>query len=218
MVARVREAAPGDNVTDQTRVEALIACGLTFKAQEEAAEVAKSARSAHSNEIKKWKKRGINTEALKRAVKDRFMDPAEVIAEEHEYIRMRALQNMPSIQQDLMAMWQEIDLSDDRKAEIERQRWRDDGAFCARQGKPREDNPHHQGTEAHQQWDLGWLNDQERIAKAMGAGEQPAVTKPSRERPARRTKAPQADKPATPPAAVVNGARPRRRRGAAAVH
>jgi hypothetical protein len=186
MVERVRPASSGDNVTDATIVEALRASAATYRAQEEAAEVAKSARSAHSNEIKKWKKRGLHTEALKRAVKDRFVDPAEVLSELHNYTRMRALQNFPTIQTDLVAMWTEIDLPDETRDEIARQRFRDDGAFCARQGQLRDANPHQAGSEGHQQWDAGWLHDQERIARAMGAGDAPVANGGSRARPVRK--------------------------------
>lgn len=198
MAKRVRSAAaPDENVTDATLVEALGACAATFKAQQDAAEDAKAFRSAHSNELKKWKGRGVNLEALKKAIKDRFLDPAAVLAELHAYTRLRALQNMPSIQTDLVAMWKEIDLPDETAAEIERQRWRDDGSFCARQGQPRDANPHTAGSEAHQQWDAGWRNDQERIARAMGAGEAPAAppvvvakTKPARKQGATRRMTP----------------------------
>lgn len=174
MVERLRPAS-GDNVTDQTRIEALGECTATFAEQEEAADVAKTAKSNHSNMLKKWKQRGIRINSLKRAIKDRMLDPDEVLRDEHEYCRLRALQNMPSIQQDLMAMWAPMDVSDDQAAEIARQRWRDDGSFSARQGAPRENNPHAVGSEAHQTWDMGWSEDQERIAKAMGAGDAPVV-------------------------------------------
>lgn len=212
MVERVRPAGPGDNVTDATMVEALGECTSTYTQQEADAEVAKSSRSAHSNALKKWKKRGVNLEALKKAIKDRFIDPAEVLAELHAYCRLRALQNFPSIQTDLVGMWSAIELPDETRAEIDRQRWRDDGSFSARNGAPRDDNPHPSGSEGFQCWDQGWLHDQERIARAMGAGETPAVD-PVRARPSRRA-APKKKAAAPPP--VANGSR--RSRRAAAVH
>src|ERR1700740_1031179 len=103
MVERVRPAAPGAHRQGETLVQARGACAATYAAQEEASEIAKSAKAEHSNELKKWKKRGVNLEALKRAIKDRFVDPSEVLAELHAYTRLRALQNMPSIPQDLAA-------------------------------------------------------------------------------------------------------------------
>lgn len=218
MVDRVRPAVPGGSVTDATLVAALGACAATYAAQEEAAEAAKTARSAHSNELKKWKKQGVPLEPLKKAIKDRFLDPAEVLAELHMYVRLRALQNMPSIQQDLAALWTDIDLPNETKAEIDRQRWRDDGSFSARQGQPRDSNPHQAGSEAHQQWDRGWLNDQDRIARAMGAGEQPqpAVVQ-SRARPQRGRRAAAVEPAAAPPPPAAAPAR-RRRRAAELVH
>lgn len=215
---RVRQ--PHANVTDQTLVQALRACGQTYTAQQDAAEVAKEARSAHSNELKRWKGLGVPLEPLKRAIKDRFLDPAEVLAETHMYVRLRALQNMPTIQQDLAALWTEVDLDEQTRGEVERQRWRDDGAFCAREGHARDSNPHAPGSEAHQQWDQGWLNNQERIARSMGAAagsskpEDPDEVKvnTSRTRPSRKRAANKAAAP--PPAAAPR----KRRRAAEAMH
>lgn len=205
MVARVRPAASaGDNVTDETRVEALGALTATFNAVREAAEVLATLRAEHSSELKKWKNRGIRLSPMKRVIKERHVDPYEVLRDLHEETRLRALTNMPSIQQDLMGMWQPIDVPADKKAEVDRMRWRDDGAFSGREGSPREANPHEAGSEAFACWDKGWLEDQTRIAKAMGAGTAPAV-----------------DTSKTKPAAK-NGTGTRRRRAApaetAAVH
>ena len=214
MVKRVRPAAaPGDNVTDAVLVQALGACAATYSAQEEAAEAAKTARSAHSNELKRWKKMGIAFEPLKRAVKERFLDPREVLANVHAYVRMRALQNMPSIQQDLLALWTDIDLPDETKAQIERDRWRDEGSFSAREKAARDANPHQPGSEAYQCWDQGWLHDQNRIATAMGAGAAPvdiSRAKPVRKQASRKKQA------AAAPQLPVNGGR--RRRTLTAVH
>lgn len=179
MIERVRPAGAGDNVTDDTRMQALAECTATNAEVQQLADELKTARSEHSNTIKKWKARGINTSALKRAVRDRHLDPAEVLLEQHEYIRMRAVQNFPTIQQDLMAMWTEVDLGAEQKAEIQRQRWRDDGSFSARGGMARETNPHEGGSEGHQSWDAGWLDSPERIAAEMGNG---AERRPARQR------------------------------------
>lgn len=173
---RVRQR--GSNVTDTTRAEALEACTATYRLLEEAADAAKQARSEHAAELRRWKKLGVNTDALRLAIRDRFTAEDDTLAQVHEYVRFRALQNMPNIQQSLLDLWAPIDLPEDRKAAIERQRWHDDGAFSGRQGQPRDANPHPAGSEAHQAWDRGWLEDQERIAGAMGRGEtpQPAAT------------------------------------------
>lgn len=211
MVERVRPATPGQNVTDGTRMEALGECTASYLIVQEASEAAKSARGVHSANLKKWKGRGVLPAALARAIKDRLLDPAEVLAELHEYTRMRALQNMPSIQQDLAAMWTEVDVDDEKAAEIQRQRWHDDGAFAGRQGVVQVDNPHVPGSEAWASWDDGWRNDQERIATAMGAGAPPIVNA-SRGRPARKQTAQR--QAAT---AAGNGtSKPRGRRRAAA--
>lgn len=185
MAQRVRAAAkPGDNVTDETRMEALGECSATYAEVQELSDQLKTARSEHSNALKKWKGRGVVIEALKRAIKDRLLDTAEVLQELHEYTRLRALQNWPTIQQELVDLWTEIDIPDAQQEEIKRQRWHDDGSFAARNGTPRDGNQHPAGSEAFQAWDRGWLNNQERIAKAMGAGEAPVDT--SRKRPARK--------------------------------
>ena len=100
-----RVSAIGDNVNDGTRIEALQECTESFVLLQEAADAAKTARAEHSNRLKKWKGRGLNLEALKRAVKDRLIDPDDIIKELHEYTRLRALQNMPHIQQSLIELW-----------------------------------------------------------------------------------------------------------------
>lgn len=186
MVARVRTV--GENVTDETRVHALDDCTESYLAVQKASEELKSIRSEHSSRLKRWKKQGVTIEALKRAIKDRLLDPDEVIREEHEYCRFRALQNMPTIQADLMELWgQPLEIDDARKDEIQRARWRDDGAFAGRNGAQRDSNPHEQGTEPHQCWDLGWLQSPERLAKEMGENSSEVDT--SRARPTRRRRA-----------------------------
>jgi hypothetical protein len=208
MAGRLRSV--GDNVTDQTRVEALSDCTASFAVVSELSDQLKTARAEHSNRIKRWKGRGVQTESLKKAIKDRFLDPDEVLRELHEYTRFRALQNMPHIQRDLMELWSDLDIDEERVAEIQRQRWRDDGAFAGRQGQPRDSNPHTYGEEAFAVWDQGWHEDQERIARAMGLGEPPAEAAPKKARrkaagngaevqprPSRRRVAPDAQSSAT---------------------
>lgn len=174
MLERVRPTL-GGNVSDATRLQALEACTATYTLLQEALDAAKVAKSEHAAELKRWRGQGINLDALKQALRDRFSDEGETIAQLHEYIRFRALQNIPNIQQDLAALWAPIDLPEERRAELERQRWRDDGALAARQGFTRDTNPHELASEAYQAWDGGWLDDQERIASAMARGEAPVV-------------------------------------------
>jgi len=185
MVARVRSV--GENITDETRLQALEDCTESYIAVQKASEELKTIRSEHSSRLKRWKQNGITIESLKRAIKDRMLDPDEVIREEHEYCRFRALQNMPTIQQDLMALWaQPMDVDQARQDEIQRNRWRDDGALAGRNGVDRAANPHEQGSEAHQCWDLGWLHSPERIAKEMKENPAAAVVDTSRARPSSR--------------------------------
>lgn len=171
-----RVTAYGDNVTDATRIQALQECTESFILLQDAAEAAKKMRAEHSNRLKKWKSNGLNLEALKRAVKDRLIDPEDILKELHEYTRLRAVQNMPNIQQDLAELWNMRGALDiDAELEAQRTRWRDDGALAGRQGIPREENPHEAGSEAYECYDKGWLSSVERIAGAMGRGEPPAV-------------------------------------------
>jgi hypothetical protein len=176
MAQRVRSNAPGGNVNDETRIEALAECTASAAQISDLADQLKSARGFHSSNIKKWKQRGVNTEALRKAIRDRLRDPDEVLLETHEYVRLRSLQNMPTFQQDLSQLWGDLQIDDAKAEEIQRQRWHDDGAFAGRNGIARPDNPHGAGSEAYQCWDQGWLHDQERIAKAMGKGEAPVNT------------------------------------------
>lgn len=179
MIERVRPAGAGDNVSDETRQQALAECTVSLTKVQGLVDELKTARSEHSNNIKKWKGRGLRPEPLKKAVRDRLLDPADVLLDLHEYIRNRAVQNMPMIQQELQAMWSDVDLGDEQRAEIQRQRWRDDGSFSARGGMARETNPHEGGSEGHQSWDAGWLDSPERIAAEMGNG---AERRPARQR------------------------------------
>lgn len=210
MVERVRAAPkPGDNVTDETRVEALASLTATFNAQREASEEARVLKAEHADNLKRWKARGIRLNPIKKVIKERFEDPADVLADLHEETRLRALTNMPNIQQDLVALWAPVEVPEDKKAELDRMRWRDDGAFAGREGQPRDRNPHQAGSDAYDCWDRGWLEDQTRIAKAMADGTEPHVDT-SKAKPAR---APKVDTAPTPPKT------PRKPRGeAAAVH
>lgn len=201
MPKRVR--GPGDNVTDELRMQAIAACTITKVRVEETAAEAKTARAEHSNELKKWKGLGINIPALKDTLNDRFIDPQETIAKLHEYTRFRALQNMPTIQDELMKLWAPIE--EDPKEAAQRQRWHDDGAFTGREGGPRDANPHQAGSEAYQAWDDGWLHDQKRIANELGANSNKPAVNNSRTRPERQ-------KEAAPKKAAANGTgRPRGR-------
>lgn len=184
MAERVRPAVPGSNVTDETRLEAFASLTKTFEQQRKDAEVAKTSRGIHSANIKNWKEKGIRVEPMKKVIKERFEDPSDTLRDIHEEIRLRAITNMPTIQADLSAIWNPINIPTDKALEYSRQRWYDDGAFCGRNGQARESNPHTGGSDAYDCWDRGWLNDQERIARAMRDGEKPAADA-SRKRPER---------------------------------
>lgn len=206
MVERVR-GAQGDNVTDELRIQALGDIKQHDSDIMELSEELKTLKSERSNRIKHYKGLGMRTEALKKVSKERFKDAADVLADLHEETRLRALSNMPTIQMDLAALLgNPLDITDDQKAEIARQRWRDDGAFAGREGAARDSNMHPAGSEAYQQWDTGWLNSQERIARAMKDGDAPAVDT-SRSKPDRKMAAgTAADKPAPKKAAAKKGA------------
>lgn len=173
MLQRVRPRSIGDNVSDEARLSALEGCTAAYRTVEEVAEALKAAKKEFSAELKKWKERGINIRSLQRAIKDRYTEENQTLDDLHQYIRFRSLQNMPTIQQSLLDLWAPIDLPEERKAEVERTRWREDGAFAGRQKQDRSINPHQPGSEAFQAWDAGWLEDPERIADAMARGEAP---------------------------------------------
>lgn len=176
MPDRVRAVA-GDNVTDELRARALGECVAIADEIDALMEDVRSLKGSLSNKYKQFKGLGLRLEPLKRVLKERRKDPVDVLADLHEETRLRALRNMPTIQTDLMELiGKPLDISADQKEEIARQRWRDDGAFAGREGTARDSNPHLVGSEARQQWDAGWLNSQERIAKAMGTGGAPIVT------------------------------------------
>lgn len=211
VIDRVRPAPrPGDNVTDETRLSAIASLTASTKLVSDAAEELKAVRADHSANLKHWKKLGIRLKPIKKVIADRFEDQAEVLADLHEETRLRALTNMPNIQTDLSAMWAPINVDADAKAEADRFRRRDAGAFAAREGQPRDANIYTAGSAEYADWDKGWLEDQDRIARAMKDGKAPIVDT-SRGKPPRK----KAAAPATPKAAA-SSARRRPRNGAGA--
>lgn len=191
MAERVRETpAPGDNVTDATRRQALRALAATLAKVQ-------TANGEHRAEIRLWKERGIDTTQALAALRGRHKDPDEVLQKLHEQIRMRSLLDMPTIQQDLAALWQQPSLPVDEQEQHERWLAREAGALAGREGQPRESNPHAPGSALHPDWDKGWLEDQTRIANAMGAGDAPQVQS-GRAMPARKQAAADGEGGASP--------------------
>lgn len=203
MSERVR--APGSNVSDQTRQEAMRSLSSSYAAL-------KLAQSEHSNNAKKWKREGIKTRVTMKVLSERFKDPAEVLADLHEEIRLRALSDFPTIQADLAGLWAPPSVPDDAQAEHERWQWREAGGLAARRKFARDANPHAQGSEAHATWDKGWLDNPERIAAEMEAGGAPQVDA-SRSRPASRKQATRKQAAAVLPGVMgrANGSGRRRR-------
>ena len=180
MPERVR-AVPGSNVSDQTRQEAMRSLAQSYA-------VLKQAQSAHSNNAKKWKGEGVKTPQAMKVLRERWKDPQEVLAELHEEIRFRALSDIPTIQDDLAALWAPPEVSASAQSEHQRWQWREAGGLAARKKFARDANPHNQGEEAHAEWDRGWLDSPERIAAEMEAGGAPQVDA-SRKQPSRRKQA-----------------------------
>jgi hypothetical protein len=177
MPERVREA-PGANISDQTRQEAMRSLASSYASLKEA-------QSAHSNNSKKWKREGIKTQITMKVLRERYKDPAEVLADLHEEIRLRAITDIPTIQQDLSELWAPPEVPQDAQDEHQRWQWREAGALAARRKFARDANPHTQGTEAFDCWHRGWLESPERIALEMEAGGAPQVDASPR-RPTRR--------------------------------
>jgi hypothetical protein len=203
MPDRVR-TVPGANVSDQTRQEAMRSLASSYASLKEA-------QSAHANNSKKWKREGIKTVITMKVLRERYKDPAEVLADLHEEIRLRAITDIPTIQQDLSDLWAPPAVPQDAQDEHQRWQWREAGGLAARRKFARDANPHSQGTEAFACWHQGWLDSPERIAAEMEAGGTPQVDASPR-RPARRRTAPA---PAVPGVvargASGNGAARRRR-------
>lgn len=203
MPDRVREA-PGANVTDETRQEAMRSLAATLA-------TLKQAQSEHANNAKKWQKEGIKTRITLKVLRERYKDPAEVLSDLHEEIRLRALSDIPTIQRDLAELWVQPDVPQSASEEHQRWLWREAGALAGRKKFARDSNPWGQGSEANVEWDRGWLDSPERIAAEMEAGGRPQVTV-STQRPARRRTAPApAGVVAAAGSASGNGAARRRR-------
>ncbi len=204
MPDRVR--APGANVTDETRQEAMRSLAGTLASL-------RLAQSEHATNAKRWQKEGIKTKITLKVLRERYLDPVEVLANLHEEIRLRALTDIPTIQRDLSELWQPPEVEQNAQDEHQRWQWREAGALAARKKFARDGNPHTAGSEAFSCWDKGWLENPERIALEMEAGGAPQVDASPR-RPTRRRATPVPMVPGVVAQASAGNGAARRRRAA----
>jgi hypothetical protein len=122
----------------------------------------------YRNVLKRYKKLGVNSEAVAYALKVRWLDKEEVFINERERLKLLDLSGfLPGIKDRLMSR---LDVEEATSAEdfaLQRGNARDVGTQAGRKGHPRDSNPHVSGTELYVDWIEGWLAGQRAIADEM---------------------------------------------------
>lgn len=154
------------NVTDYTIGECYKAALHASRELEECQAATRSARGVLGAVLKEAKKLGVSIPAVKRVLKDRKLDLAEVVNEERQYLRVMTISGvMPTIQESLFG-----DLSIPAAEEDTEDRAYDVGVQCGQAGETRTINPYNAGSGNFEAWDRGWRNGQESIAAKLGKG------------------------------------------------
>lgn len=135
---------------------------------------AKRAMGESSSEVmhvkKKMKGAGIDMRAFDMMNKLNDMDTDESATVIKTMLRYATWCGMPFATQTDLTRGMAIEKpTDDAKAKHDIARAKDDGYFAGKDGTKREMNPHKGGSEAHVQWDMGWIEGQEVIAARMRA-------------------------------------------------
>jgi hypothetical protein len=145
---------------------------------EETRDELKSLVGQRRSQVKAAKKAGIPTVALLRAIAQRHMDQDEIIANEREWVRMRALLGMPVEQTELFPDIVASSLDDEERRKqaifgIEQM-----GYLAGKSGQPIEDNPFHQSLESEQftVWARHWHKGQARLARGLTPPKPPKRT------------------------------------------
>ncbi|HTI81809.1 MAG TPA: hypothetical protein VL614_15275 [Acetobacteraceae bacterium] len=115
---------------------------------------------------------GIDARAFDMMVKLNDLDPDEASTVIKSVLRYATWCGMPFATQSDLTRGMAIEKPDDSaKAKHDLARAKDDGYFAGKDGsKRRDENPFAGGSEGHVQWDMGWLEGQEVIARRMATG------------------------------------------------
>lgn len=183
---------PGtSNCTDETKREAYLEA-LRAKIEEERAKSVHDKKlGEYRSVLKKYKKLGVDEEAIVYALKTRFDDPDEIIIREREKLKMLDLSGItPNIKDRLLSRLDVEEATTNEANTLDLAKAGDLGTQVGLAGRSRDENPFEPGTERHVHWLEGWLSGQRAIAEEMEGGAPPPVgeTKRGRGRPAGSTK------------------------------
>ena len=127
--------------------------------------------------LKRWKSLGANTKALTTIISERRQDPAAIMAQVREEVRIRAISGrFPTIQTDLMGMFETAgqDITDKTQSEMDEFRVQDEGYFAGYEGHMIETCPaaYAPGSPFHAAWHRGWHTGQAALAtKTLARGQ-----------------------------------------------
>ena len=160
----------GDNFhcTDEVRREAYLEA-LKAKIGVESAKAFMDKKTGeYRGVLKKYKKLGVNTDAVTYALGVRMQDPEETFIIERERLRLLDLSgHLPGIKDRLMDRLDVEEATSNEDFALQRARARDLGTQVGRSGVSRDTNPYLPGTELFVDWLDGWLSGQRSIADEM---------------------------------------------------
>lgn len=147
----------------------------------------KTAQSERSNLLAKAKKAGVKLEELKAVRVLAKMETADVKSHFHTLFKYASWIGKPiGTQADLFGADDDQRPSDEAVTALKLQEEEQRGYTDATQNAPRENNPHHQGTDLAAAWDKGWHKGRE-FMKASGKLNEQVVAGEGRQRGRRRT-------------------------------
>lgn len=137
---------------------------------EETRDALKSLVGQRRSQVKAAKKAGVPTDALLRAIAQRNKDQDEIIRDEREWVRMRALLNMPIDQIELFPNDLSFRAVDDEERNEQLVFGAEQMGYAGgKNGHLIDNNPFHQSAESEQfsAWVSGWHRGQAHLAKGL---------------------------------------------------
>lgn len=158
------------------------------------------------NIVKRAKADGVNVKATIQTVVVSKLDIDDVKRDLRDQLRYMALRRMPISAAELFDGWDDA-VSQKTQAEDDTWAAEDAGYYSGRHNGSLDDSPFPPGSELDVRWRAQWHKGQAAIAREMGPDAKPASS--TRQRPARRTAAPEAA-PEAPRSDTTTSPRPRR--------
>lgn len=161
----------GENTSDSTKREAYLEA-LRAKIAVESAKSAMDKKTAeYRGVLKKYKKLGVNTDAVTYALAVRMEDPDEVFIRERERLRLLDLSGfLPDIKDRLTERLDVEEATSHEDNQLALAKAYDLGSKTGRSGITRDANPYLPGTQLFVEWVSGWMAGQRAIADEMERG------------------------------------------------